>query len=363
MEETNIIGPHHLMLACTLMIAGLGYEWRDKPTLKTATGLGAVMAFGVLSMSYVIPAALCWVAAVSLTGREWIAWDRTHLKISWYFSIILATTLVIVMALWPGGIIKKFFVRDFWFYLHFPSWPTLVGARIFEVTPRWAAAYWLAHLEAPILVVSIAVISIALWNAFRNGHLSTKHAYLLIFLAFFLAIALAAHIGGARNLLQFIAVLCLATGALFDEALGYKIRLIRLSSAMIGIVAALNLIWFSRCSSYVPYLATDGYRTFLKENESRLREKTHVFVYGSPVLNYYARQIGTSLGWEVDEMPWTTRADAPLPADVKYVLIPAFVYNGMPEQQPMRRVVAEHWRMICSFQADHVWELRLYERS
>jgi hypothetical protein len=362
LEETYVIGPHDLMLACTLMIAGLGYQWRDKPTLQGAIGLGAVMAFGVLSMTYVIPVAICWATAMSLTGRNWIAWDRTHLKVSWAIPIMLATTLVIVVALWPAGVIKNFFLRDFWFYLHFPSWPTLVGDHILEVTPRWAAAYWLAYLDAPILVTSIAIISIAMWSAFRNGLLSSKHAYLLIFLTFFLASALTAHLGGARNLLQLIAVLCLATGALFDEALGDNVQLIRFTSVVVGIVAASNLIWFSQESSYVPYIATDGYRAFLKENESRLREKTHAFVYGSPVLNYYAKQTGASLAWDVDEMPWTTRADAPLPADVKYVLIPAFVYDYMPEEQPMRRVVAEHWKVTWSFKPDHVWELRLYER-
>ena len=213
-----------------------------------------------------------------------------------------------------------------------------------------------------ILVASISIILIALCKAFKNGHLLSKHAYLSVFLAFFLTTALAAHMAGARNLLQFIGILCLPTGALFDEALGYKPRLVRPGSAIVGIVAALNLIWLSRGSSYVPSLATDGYQVFLKENESRLREKSKALVYGLPILNHYAQQYGSSLGWDVSEMPWTTSVDAPLPADVKYVLIPAFVYRYMPEEQPMRRVVAEHWKVAWSFKADHVWELRLYER-
>lgn len=78
LEETNIIGPHHLMLACTLAIVALGYEWRDRPTVQASLGLGAVMAFGALSMTYVVPAALCWAVAVSLAGREWFAWETEH---------------------------------------------------------------------------------------------------------------------------------------------------------------------------------------------------------------------------------------------------------------------------------------------
>ena len=65
LEETNIIGPHHLMLACTLAIVGLGYQWRDRPTVQAAIGLGAVIAFGALSMTYVIPATLCWAVAAA----------------------------------------------------------------------------------------------------------------------------------------------------------------------------------------------------------------------------------------------------------------------------------------------------------
>jgi hypothetical protein len=100
----------------------------------------------------------------------------------------------------------------------------------------------------------------------------------------------------------------------------------------------------------------------LKAEQNRVREKVKAVVYGSPILNLYAQQYGTSLAWDVSEMLWTTRADAPIPAEVKYVLIPAFVYNHMPPEHPMRRVVAEHWKVVWSFKADHVWELRLYEK-
>jgi hypothetical protein len=263
---------------------------------------------------------------------------------------------------WPLGVLHHRVSSDFRYYLQYPHHPTLVGDRIFEVTPRWAAIYWLAHLDAPMLVFSLPIILIALWKAFRGGCLASKHVYLTVCFVFFLATALAAHLAGARNLLQFTGVLCLATGALFDEALGYEPWLIRFSLAAVMILAPLNLIWLSHSSAYTPYLATDGYRAFVKQNENRLCEKAKAVVYGLPVLKLYAQQYGTSIVWDVSEMPWTTRADAPPPAEVKYVLIPAFVYNYMPAEQPMRHIVAEHWKMAWLFKVDHVWELRLYEK-
>jgi Dolichyl-phosphate-mannose-protein mannosyltransferase len=361
LEETNIIGPHHLMLASTLAIVALGYHWRDRPGWQAALGLGAAMGFGALSMTYVIPAALCWIMAVSLAGREWIGWDRTHLKVSWSIPVVFATAAIVVVASWPPGVFHRVIINDFRGYLHFPYHPTLVGDRIYEITPRWSLVYWLAHLDVPIFLFSISIILFSLWQAFRSGRLSSKHAYLTVSLGFFLATALTAHIAGARNLLQFIGVLCLATGALFDEAFGYKPWLTRFGSVAVVLLAAVNLIWLSQSSSYTPSLATDGYRALLNEEQNRLGEKVKALVYGVPILDFYARQYSTSLAWDVNEMPWTTRADAPLPAEVKYVLIPEFVYDYMPVEQPMRRVVAEHWKVVWSHKADHVWELRLYE--
>src|SRR5262249_2486181 len=128
LEETNVIGPHHLMLACTLAMITLGYQWRNKPTLQAAIGLGAVMGFGALSMTYVIPTALCWAVAVSLAGTEWMAWDGTHLKVSWSIPIILVTAAMVVVALWPPGVLQDVVVlRDFRGYLRFGHPPTLVA--------------------------------------------------------------------------------------------------------------------------------------------------------------------------------------------------------------------------------------------
>jgi hypothetical protein len=362
LEETNIIGPHHLMLACTLVLAGLGYLWRDTPTHRAAIWLGVVTGLGALSMTYVIPAALCTGMAVSLAGKDWIAWDRIHFKIAWAFPIAFATSVIVVIALWPPGILRHIFLKDFLFYLHFESHPTLVGDQIFAQTPRWAVGYWLARLEVPLLIASISIIPIALWKAFRNDQWSSKHLYLLIFLTFSLGTALTAHIAGARNLLQFIAVLCLVIGALFDEALNHNQPVIRFASGLVGCATALNLVWLSLGSEYVPYVTTDGYKAFLAQNQSRLSENAQALVYGLPILQAYAEQSRIPIAWDVSEMPWTPRADASLPPQVKYVLIPEFVYKYMPPEQPMRRVVAEHWTVAWEFTGKHVWALRLYER-
>ena len=361
-EETPIIGPHHLMLASTLAICGLGYKWRNTPTLQAAFGLGTVMAFGALSTTYVIPAGLCWAVAVGMAGKNWIAWDRTHFKVSWSIPIMLAIAAILVVVLWPPGLLHNVIIREFWDYAHlslFNSYQSgLVGDRIFEIAPRWTAVYWLAHLDAAILITSASIALIALWRAFRRGNVPSKHSYLAVFLAFFLVTALMTLMPGPRYLLEFIGVLCLATGALFDEALGWKPFLTRFGSAAVVIAAALNLMLLSRISNYTPSTATDGYRAFLKDNEKRLRENTKAVVFGLPILNLYAQEYDTSIVWDAEEADSTPSAGDVTPG-AKYVLIPAF-FDYMPAGQPMRRVV-DHWKVVWSFTPKHAWELRLYQ--
>jgi hypothetical protein len=342
-------------MACTLVITALGYQWRDTPTLQGAFGLGAVMAFGALSMTYIIPAALCWGIAVSVVGRGWIDWDGTHFKISWSTAVMFATAALIVAIGWPPGVFQGVVLKNFWGYVRFPSFPTIVGDRLFEVTPRWAVAYWLLRFEAPILLFSLSVFLMALWRALRSGQLSSRHTYLIIFLAFFLATLLTAHIAGPRNMLQFIGMLCLLTGALFDEAFRHNPRPVAVASIAVVTLALLNLI------QHAPSPRTGEYQALLKQNENRLAEKSKAAVFGVPILQFYAQQQGAPIGWELIEMSLLTREDAPLAADVKYVLTNSFIWDYMPPTHPMRRVVADHWKVVWPYDAHHVQELRLYE--
>jgi hypothetical protein len=370
LEETNVIGPHHLMLVCVLALLALAYRWRNEPTKRTALWLGAVLGLSALTMTYVIPTALCAAAALTLTGSQWIVWEEPRLAWAWpklriskWLLAALGTGAVVLVILWPPGVFKLRLVKDFGAFVLMGHHPTLVADHVFEITPRWAALYWFIHLDAPLLFVSAAVISTAFWRAFRTRSFSSRHVYLGFCLAFFVGTALTAHLAGARNLLQVVGVLCLATGALFDEAVGRRPRALWLGAAAIVLLALTNLVWLSRSSSYTPFLATGGYRAFVTQGASRLREKAKAVVYGLPVLSVYAREAGLAPAWDVSEMPWTSLRDGVhIPDDVKYVLIPAFIYEDMPADHAMRRIIAEHWKVVWSFRGPGVWELRLFER-
>jgi hypothetical protein len=181
-------------------------------------------------------------------------------------------------------------------------------------------------------------------------------------LVFFLGTAVTAHLAGARNLLQLVGVLCLATGALFDEALGRRPILVRFGPPAIVVLALVNLVRLSRSPTYTPFLATDGYRAFVEEGQSRMREKAKAVVYGLPILTLYAQKAGVAPAWNALEIPWTSLANVPLAADAKYVLIPAFFYEHMPADHPTRRIVLDQWKVVWSFKRPHVWELRLFEK-
>ena len=185
LEETNLIGPHHLMLVCTISLAGMGYQWRDTPTLRAGVAIGAIIAFGALSMTYVIPATFCWLIAAALAGHGWIAWDRTQIRLAWAILVALGTATVLVLIAWPPGVLQLMVVRNFRWYLHYPHATALVGDRVFLDAPRWAYLYWLTHLELPILIVSAVIIGSALWTAAKRRYFTSRHIYLGVFLVFF----------------------------------------------------------------------------------------------------------------------------------------------------------------------------------
>ena len=361
-RETDVVGPHHLMLLCTIVLLALAYQWREKPGLKSALVLGTVVGIGALTSTYIIPVAVCAFFAVWVAGKNWISADRLHLKLSWSIPILIVTAVALMLVFWPPGILRFRFIKDFSIYLRYSHHTTLVGNQIYETTPRSALVYWLVHLEAPIFLASLTVIPLAYWKARKLQVQSSKHAYLLTCVAFFLTLCLAAHLAGARNLLQLVGVLCLAVGALLDEVLGSRTAIVRVLAAAVVALAVVNFIWLSRYAHYTPYIACDGYRAFLSENQSRLSQKARAQVYGMPILDYYARETATAVGWDAEELPWTTRADAPLPDDVQYVLVPAFIPDSMPPDQPIRRIVAEHWKLVWRHPSEEGWELRLYER-
>lgn len=362
LEETNLIGPHHLILVCTLGFLALGYHFRNTASRRTALWLGCVLAYGAVTMTYVIPIALCVLAALAVVGSRWIRWDPPDLRISGWVSVVVATGALGLLILWPPGVVRLRLAKDFAAYLTFTHHPTLIGDTIFEVTPRSAVLHWLLGLDAPILVVSVAVIVAALWRALKARCLSSRERYFGVCLAFFLGTSLSAHICGPRNILQLVGVMCLASGALFDQALGHRPRLARASAAVIIALAVTNLVRLTQSPSYRPYLATGGYRAFVEQDASRLREKATAVVYGSAILDYYAGQAGVAPGWNVMELPWTTNWWIKLPPDTKYVLIPEFIYEYMPPEHPMRKIVADQWKVVWSSKRAHVWDLRLFER-
>lgn len=359
LEETNVVGPHHLMLFCTLAFAGLGYGWLDRPGWTSGTVLGAVIGFGALSMTYVIPAGLCWGIAVSIAGRKWVEVKPAKFKVAPAVLIMAATAILFVLVLWPPGVLQHVILSNFHWYLHYSHATTLVGNRLVQDAPRSAALYWLSHLDAPILLSSAAILFLAGWKAIRTRSWSARHSYLAIWLGFFLITALAAHLAGSRNLLQLLGLLCLGTGAFFDEAVAAVPNGVRICAALVLISAAANFVWLSQSSRYTPYFATSGFRAFLSENRNRLDENANAMVYNTPAFGVYVKLTGTPVNWEVQEAPWIARDDVPMPGGLRYVLISS-IFDDMPAGQPMR-VVEQTWPVVWRHKDDHAWEWRLYE--
>lgn len=358
--ETNVIGPHYLMLLSTILITGLGFHWRNTPTIKAGIALGLVIGFGALAMTYVIPATLCWVLAVTLAGKGWLEVDRTKVALSWSFLVLIATAILLLLVLWPPAILHLKFLRDFLWYVQISGIATLIDHQFVENAPRSAFFYWMIHLEAPTLMVSTIVIIAGLWRVWNRQQLSLKHAYLAVFLLFFLGTALSAPAAGARNLLQLLGVLSIVTGAFFDDAVAYRPKLAWSGAASAWILAALNLLWLWQNPGYKRFTAVDGYRAFLRENQNRASEDAKAIAFNTHALQLYAHETGLPLHWNLQEMRWNIHSDVPPPDDVKYVLIPEFVSDCMPPDQAMRRV-AGRWRVVWSHKTGHLWELRLYE--
>jgi hypothetical protein len=367
LQDTPIMGPHHLMLAFTIVVVTLGYRWRERTDIRTAILFGAIWGGAVTAMTYAIPLAVTWGLAALLAGGAWLRYDRREIRISWSVVVAGAAAGIVAVLLWPPSVLQRSTYHDFKSYLFFPYHATLVGQTMVERTPATAYIYWVTSLEIPILICSLIVAAACLRNRLKERSLGPKHLYLGATCAVMLAAALTAHIAGSRNLLLFLGLLCLTVGAVFDEISKDHPRIVAWAAAVVITLSAANLAWLSWSPSRVPYTATDGYRAFAEQNRDRLSESVSAVVYGTPDLDFYAAQAHVPVNWKIKEMPWSTAAeadlpkDAELPKDPKYILVTELVYRYMPPGQAVRHRLDSGWKVVWSFESKRTWGLRLYE--
>jgi hypothetical protein len=362
LQETPIISPHHLTLLFTLAVAALGYRWRNADRLGPAILLGGILGVAAVTMTYVIPLALCWGLSVLVAGGAWMQCDSRQFKISWLTFAAIGVAGVVALLLWPPLLLHIELLRDFIYYARFPNSTTLVGSVVFEHTPRLASLYWIATLDSPILICALVTFGACFRGRLRERHITSKHVYLGTFLIFFLVTALKAHLASARSLALLIGILCLTIGAVFDEPFTKRPQLMKWAAAVIVLFAAVNLTWLSWNPNRIPYLNTNGYRAFVEGNAKRLSETETVIIFGEPILKFYAEQAHIPINWKLSRMPWTPRHDVDLPAQAKYALIPELAYRYLPADQPVQRDIVAKWRLVWSFKENRSYGLRLYER-
>jgi hypothetical protein len=362
LQETPIIGPHHLILLFTLALAALGYRWRDAEQLGPAILLGCIFGVAAITMSYVIPLAFCWGLAVLAAGGTRIWFDRRQVKVSRLMLVVTGVAAGVALLLWPPSFLHIELWRDFKYYVHFGEHPTLVANTIFERTPRLASLYWMVTLDSPILICAVISFSVCIRKRLKERRVTSKDVYLGAFVIFFLVTALTAHLAGARNLLLFIGILCLTIGAVFDELFTTRPQMVKWAVGGVLLFAAANLAWLSWNPNQTPYPDTNGYRACVENNANRLAETETAIVYGEPILKFYAAQAHTPIHWEISRMPWTTHHDFRLPPEAKYALISEVAYRYLPADQPVQRDIVAKWKVVWSFKESHSYGLRLYER-
>lgn len=361
LQDTNVIGPHDLILAFILAIFVLGYRWREIELIGPALLLGCIFGAALITMSYAIPLALCWATAIVVAGGSWFRLDVRYFKISWLTFVAVGVAGVVALALWPPSVRHLELFNDFKSYVVYPGHPTLVRGTVYETTPKWAALYWLVTLDWPVVLSAIVVFILFIQRQAKRRFLA-RHLYIGVFVAFFMLTALTAHLAGSRNLLLFVGVLCVSIGALFDDAFTGRPHAAKWVAALIVILSTANLAWTMHNPNRIPELSTNGYKEFVRENSVRLGESATAIVYGDPILKFYAAQAQVPIRWDISQMNWTTRSDIELPADAKYALLSELAYRYLPANQPVQRDITSKWTVVWSFKADRTYGLRLYEK-
>ena len=104
------------------------------------------------------------------------------------------------------------------------------------------------------------------------------------------------------TVLTSVATPLIGVGVLFDEVLERWQHVIPWAAAGVVALSGANDAWLSHRASYIPFLATDGYRRFVAENADRLGEPAAAMVYVFEVFDFVHEE---SLGSMV--MSWISR--------------------------------------------------------
>lgn len=366
LSETNIIGPNPSMLLWTLAVVGVGLVWREKRTLATTVALGGLLALAGVTMTYVFPLTTALTTALALSSLPTLFKDR---------RATLRTTVAVVgvglvmglgmTLLWPPSILQNSVWNSFvWFATTFRSrgQPTLLHGVVEERLGPSAYFDWLISLDLPLLLVGGLALGWTLWRATQRHYDNGVARYLLGFVLVLIGVAVSAHVAGSRNLLQVLGVVCVLVGLAFDPIVLGLTRHRRLIAPVIIGLSVVNLAYQTWLPTRIPYLAVDGFATFVTSEGLRLAEPTPALVSGSPILRFYAAQAGQPIGWRITELPWSAEATTAQLSSSQYALLTEFVYGFYPPSHPARRVIVETWDIVWEYKKPHTYGVRLYRR-
>ncbi|MBV9402008.1 MAG: hypothetical protein JO062_28800 [Bryobacterales bacterium] len=364
LQETPIIGPHHLTLLWTILLIGIGFN-HDITSILSIVALGLVLGLAFVTMTYAIPLSLCLALSAMAVRTNLIVLKLRDLgqvlrRVLPRMIAVCAIAITAELILWPPGLLKGRVLKDFIALARYGDFALAFRGVWVERAPHMAYAYWLATLDAPILLSSIGCVGLFVWNFMRAG-LKPRTIYVISWAAVISGITLAAHIAGPRNALIAIGVICAAVAVIFDDIPNAPLKK-SVAAAVIALSAA-NMAWSSIKAQYIPQVATAGYKLFLSEHRNLLKEPAAAVVNGSPILRFYAGQLNTKIAWHLTEVPRSASADERWPQDAKYGLIvePAYLY--MPSDRPVRRIIVDKWKLVWSFKQARSWGLRFYERQ
>ena len=366
LAETNIFGPHGLMLDWMLAICGIGYAWRNRIDWKTVAVLGCVFALAGVTMTYAIPLVICWLASTAVGGGKWLTLDRRRITVSLGVLAVMAIAIVGMAVLWPPSILQRTFWNDFVYYADYfrqRGQPTLLGGVVHGRVGPSAYLYWFTTLDLPLLLTGVPALGWVLRQAVRAREEAYKYRYLAAFNLILILVAASAHIAGSRNALQFLGVTCIVVAVAADDIRAPSFRHVRIYIvAATVILAVVNLGYQWWAPRRIPYLATNGYAKFVEENSTVLAENEVAIVGGIPILRFYASQAAKPIAWQTKWTHWTSDQPAELPDNAKYALLTELVYKHYPREHPAQSVIVPNWQVVWEYKRPRTFGLRLYRR-